>query len=115
MGLASDQRTGNSEFGLSRRRVVSLLLPVVAMILVLDLYALWFVHTEQTLYHADQVSYWSYSRNLAQLMVDDPIGSVRAIIHSIANNDINLLPSVPISLLMVVFAGCRRVFSSTEG
>ncbi len=89
---------------------MTLLLPVAAMILVLDAYAVWFVRTEQTLYHADQVAYWSYCRSLAQLMVEDPVASVGAVFHSIANNDINLLPAVPISLLMVVFGGSRLVY-----
>ena len=110
MGLENDRWPVEREAGLTRRNAAELLVPVVAMILLVDAYALWFVHTEQTLYHADQVAYWSYSRSLAQLMVDDPLASIGAVIHSVANNDVNLLPAVPISLLMVVFGGSRLVY-----
>lgn len=110
MSFGIDRRlTDRPEPG-SRRAVTNLLAPLVALILALVLFAAWFVTTEQTLYHADQVTYWSYSRSLAQLMREHPFAAVRAVIHSVAENDVNLMPAVPISLIMVVFGGSRLVY-----
>ncbi len=110
MSLASEQRAEIGLGGCFRRPAVDLLIPILAMILVVAVFSVWFMQTERTLYHADQVAYWSYSRSLAQLMRDDPIASVGAVLHTIANDDVNLLPAVPISLMMVVFGGSRLVY-----
>lgn len=85
-------------------------LPVVLVVATLDLYAVWFVGTEQTLYHADQVTYWSYSQQLARLLLADPVGAVGAIVRSIANNDLNLLPALPVACVMALFGSSRLVY-----
>ena len=54
---------------------------------VVGLYALWFVRTEQTLYHADQVAYWSYSMRLAHLLAAEPLNALRSVAFTVANND----------------------------
>ncbi|MEE4270734.1 MAG: hypothetical protein V2I67_03610 [Thermoanaerobaculales bacterium] len=84
--------------------------PIAVMIAVLAVYAVWFARTEQALYHADQVAYWSYSRSLADLARHDPIGAVRSVIRSVAEDDVNLLPAVPISAVMLIFGGSRMVY-----
>lgn len=90
-----------------------LLAPVVAVILALTIYALWFFRTERTLYYADYVTYWSYSSNFARLVTDHPFVALRALAHSVANNDVNLLPAAPISAVMVVFGNSRMVYVLT--
>lgn len=85
-------------------------LPVVLVVAILDLYAVWFVGVEQTLYHADQVTYWSYSQQLARLLLASPGAAVGTILRSIANNDLNLLPAVPVAFVMAVFGSSRLVY-----
>ena len=72
MGSEGESRNGPVMLGGSevpgRSAVVAHMLWIFGLILILDLYALWFVRTEQTLYHADQVAYWSYSMRLAHLL-----------------------------------------------
>lgn len=82
----------------------------IFVVAVVDGYAVWFVASETTLYHADQVTYWSYSRQLAQLLVVDPVGAVQAVARTVANNDVNLLPAVPVALVMTIFGGSRLVY-----
>jgi len=110
MSLGIDQPAISEPEPGSRRAVANLLAPMAALILLLVVFAVWFVTTEQTLYHADQVTYWSYSRHLALLMREHPTAAVRAVVNTVANNDVNLLPAVPISLVMVVFGGSRLVY-----
>ena len=86
----------------------SLILPVVLVVVCLDLYAVWFVGSERTLFHADQLTYWSYSQRLSQLLAADPVAAIRAVGHSVANNDINLLPALPVACVMALF-GCSRL------
>jgi hypothetical protein len=83
---------------------------ILVLVVVLDLYALWFVGSERTLYHADQVAYWSYSRQLSEVLIDDPVTAVRAVAHSVAYNDVNLLPAVPTAAFMAVFGNSRAVY-----
>jgi len=90
--------------------LLSHLLWILALIIFLDLYALWFVGSERTLYHADQVAYWSYSRQLSEMLVDDPVMAVRAVAHSVAYNDVNLLPASPIAAWMVAFGNSRMAY-----
>ncbi len=91
-------------------RCRSVLLPALAVVAVLDVYAVWFLGVEQTLYHADQVTYWSYSQHLAQVLVVDPVAAIRAVVHSVASSDVNLLPALPIACVMAVFGDSRLVY-----
>jgi hypothetical protein len=89
------------------------LAPVVVVILALIIYASWFVQTERTLYYADYMTYWSYSSNFARLVMDHPFVALRALAHSVANNDVNLLPAAPISAVMVLCGSSRLVYVLT--
>lgn len=87
-----------------------LVLPAALAVAVLDVYAVWFVASETTLYHADQVTYWSYSRQLAQLLAADPVAAVQAVVRTVANNDVNLLPAFPIACVMMLFGDSRLAY-----
>lgn len=91
-------------------RCRSIVFPALAVVAVLDVYAVWFLGVEQTLYHADQVTYWSYSQHLAQVLVVDPVAAIRTVVHSVASNDVNLLPALPIACVMAVFGDSRLVY-----
>ncbi|MCU0232548.1 MAG: hypothetical protein MUE90_00735 [Thermoanaerobaculales bacterium] len=92
------------------RAAASLLLPVAVVLVLLNAYALWYVAAERTLYHADQVAYWSYSQGLAQALAADPPTALRAVASSVANNDLNLLPALPVAVVMAVLGASRLVY-----
>ncbi|MEJ2189106.1 MAG: hypothetical protein P8Y93_06740, partial [Acidobacteriota bacterium] len=83
---------------------------ILGLIVVLDVYSLWFVGNERTLYHADQVAYWSFSSGLAKAAADRPMAAVQAVARSVALNDVNLLPAVPIAAVMMVAGDSRLVY-----
>ena len=97
--MGNEDESGNRPGGIGgrgapgRRELVGHLLWILGLILVLDIYALWFVGNERTLYHADQVAYWSFSSRLAKVATDRPIAAVQAVARSVALNDVNLLPA----------------------
>jgi hypothetical protein len=80
------------------------------MIALIDVYAVWFVTAERTLYHADQVTYWSYSVNLAHGMVTRPLGALLAVARSVSEMDLNLLPAVPIAVMLAIFGSSRLAY-----
>jgi hypothetical protein len=86
------------------------LLWILGLIVVLEVYSLWFVGNERTLYHADQVAYWSFSSGLAKAAADRPMAAVQAVARSVALNDVNLLPAVPIAAVMMVAGDSRLVY-----
>ena len=83
---------------------------LVVGLLLLDWYAANFVRAERTLYHADQVAYWAFSGRLAQQLRGAPWEAVRSVAWSVATADLNLLPSVPVSLSMAIFGNARLVY-----
>jgi len=82
----------------------------VLLVAVVDLFAVWFVSAEHTLYHADQVTYWSYSRSLAEGMVSQPLAAFFAVARSVAELDVNLLPAAPVAGALVVLGGSRLAY-----
>lgn len=101
---------GGAHRVLGRRELVGHLLWILGLILVLDSYAVWFVGNERTLYHADQVAYWSFSSRLAKAAAERPAAAAQAVARSVALNDVNLLPAVPIAAVMMVIGDSRLVY-----
>lgn len=79
----------------------------ITVIAALDLYAFRFAAAERTLYHADQLAYWSFSRGLAETMVESPLVAMAAVAESVAHAELNLLPATPVALAMVVVGASR--------
>ncbi len=96
--------------GPDRRELVGPLLWILGLILVVDLYAVWFVRSERTLYHADQVAYWSFSSRLAEAATERPAAAVQAVARSVASSDVNLLPAGPIAAVMMMAGDSRLVY-----
>ena len=82
----------------------------IALVAALDVYAVRFAAAERTLYHADQLAYWSFSRGLAAAIVDAPLSAVAAIADSVAHAELNLLPAAPVSAAMVVLGPSRAAY-----
>ena len=68
------------------------------------------IPAEKTLYHADQVAYWAYSQRLAQALAADAATALRAVANSVANNDLNLLPALPVAIVMAGLGDSRLVY-----
>jgi hypothetical protein len=83
---------------------------VVVSFGVLVLFAVSFVATEHTLYHADQVAYWEFSSGLAAQLGSGPWVAAQQIAWSVANADLNLMPAVPIAVAMLVVGDSRTAY-----
>jgi hypothetical protein len=106
MGMTTagfDQRAG---FRIS----IAELAVAVGALLVLDIYAIRFVAAEHTLYRADLLAYWSYCSGLAAQLASDPWSAIKSVAYSVAQSDLNLLPSAPLALVMAVFGDSRLAY-----
>jgi hypothetical protein len=83
-------------------------LVAVALIVLVNGYWIWFVGAEQTLYSWDHVAYWSMTSGLAERLPSEPVASLRAVARSIAEHELNLLPSLPLAPFLTV-AGSTRL------
>ncbi len=78
------------------------------VLLVVNLWAAWFVGQERWLYRSDEVSYWSPSIGLAHTLARDPWSALVNLSVSVAHNTLNLLPAFPIGIVLLA-AGDSRV------
>lgn len=89
--------------------LAELALPLL-LLAALNLYAVRFVRAERTLYHADQVAYWSYASELAVGLRARPFSALGAVARSVATRELNLLPALPIAAVMAGFGSSRMVY-----
>lgn len=73
-------------------------------------YAVWFAGAERTLYHADQLAYWTLASGLADELTSHPWEAVRAVSSSVATADVSLLPAVPVALAMAALGTGRLAY-----
>lgn len=113
MGLAARSEAAPAASGQPRtgyHSIIPTVLSILAVIVLIDLYVVWFVNAERTLYHADQVTYWSYSSNLSKLAGERPFSAVRAVAQTVAYQDLNLLPAVPIAGVLALAGDSRLAY-----
>ncbi len=89
--------------------LAELALPL-AVLAALNLYIIGFLGAERTLYHADQVAYWSYASDLAAGLRARPAAALLAVARSVPSAELNLLPALPVSLVMAFFGTSRTVY-----
>ncbi len=82
----------------------------LVVLVVLVLIAIRFVASEHTLYHADQVAYWEFSRGLAAELESEPWVAAQRVAWSVAHADLNLLPALPIALTMTAVGDSRTAY-----
>jgi hypothetical protein len=82
----------------------------LVVLVVLGALATRFVALEHTLYHADQVAYWEFSRGLAERLGSEPWAAVQEVAWSVAHADLNLLPAVPIATAMLAVGDSRAAY-----
>ncbi len=73
---------------------------IVAVLLVVNIWVVWFIGEERWLYRADEVSYWSASLGLAHTLKTDPWMAIVNLSDSVAHNTFNLLPVFPIAVVL---------------
>lgn len=83
---------------------------VVAVLVILNVFAARFVALEHTLYRADQVAYWQYASGLSADLRAAPLSAAQKVAWSVAHSDLNLLPALPISCAMVGFGDSRLAY-----
>ena len=72
-----------------------------------------FVGREQTLYAWDHVAYWSLTASLAEDLRTNPVAALADVGRSLAGDELNLLPSMPLAPSLVLFGHSRRVWILT--
>jgi MFS family permease len=82
----------------------------LVVFVVLGVLATRFVASEHTLYHADQVAYWEFSRGLAERLGSEPWAAAQEVAWSVAHADLNLLPAVPIAVTMLAVGDSRATY-----
>jgi len=91
-------------------RTPAVIIAFLAALLLANLLAVAFVSREQTVYFWDYSGYWNMSRDLSDAMVHDPGHAFRRVLYTVANDDYNLLPAVPVSALMLLLGKSRLAY-----
>jgi hypothetical protein len=90
--------------------VAGAVLLAVVLLTVLIPYTVRFVRAERTLYHADQVAYWSLASGVADSLRSQPWSAATAVSASVATDDVSLLPAAPIAPVMAVLGDSRLAY-----
>lgn len=98
----------SSKRGLAIAAAALLLAALVLSVLVP--YTVRFVAAERTLYHADQVAYWSLTSGLADAIRSSPWSAAGAVSRSVATSDVSLLPAAPVALAMAILGDSRLAY-----
>lgn len=86
----------------------------VALVFVLvNLFWSDFVRREQTLYAWDHVAYWSLTADLAEDFRTGPAMALANVGRSLAQDELNLLPSMPLAPSLALFGQSRRAWILT--
>ena len=85
----------------------------LGVLVVLGVLATRFVAAEHTLYHADQVAYWEFSRGLAAQLGSEPWVAAQGVAWSVAHADLNLLPALPVAASMLAVGDSRAAYVAT--
>jgi len=84
------------------------ILLLAGLVILSNIFWAGFVARENTLYAWDHVAYWAMTRSLACDFAHDIGGTAGEVLHSIWNDELNLLPSLAPALIMD-FLGSGRV------
>lgn len=82
-------------------------------VVLLNLFWSDFVQREKTLYAWDHVAYWSLTANFVKGLQTDPVVAVAGVGRSLAEDELNLLPSIPLAPSLALFGNSRRVWILT--
>ncbi len=72
-----------------------------------------FVEREHTLYAWDHVAYWSLTASLAEDLRTNPVVALANVGRSLAQDELNLLPSMPLAPSLALFGQSRRAWILT--
>ncbi len=99
-----DLNVSSSRFPLPRVLGIGV---VLTGILLANIYWTSFVAREHTLYTADHVAYWSLTSSLADDLRESPFGALRGVARSVAEDELNLLPALPLAPVLIVAGDSR--------
>ena len=95
------------------RRSVLIGAGVVFAFFVVNLFWSGFVERERTLYAWDHVAYWSLTASLAEDLRTNPVAALANVGRSLAGDELNLLPSMPLAPSLALFGNSRRTWILT--
>lgn len=81
-----------------------------ASFLLVALISIYYVSNEQNIYFWDSNGYWRFWQQFSEGVSKNPTGSLLTLIHSIRNDDYNLLPVAITSLFYIVGGGDRVIY-----
>lgn len=73
-------------------------------------FAAYFVTQEHYIYFWDTSNYWNKYLDISASLMKDPINALRLLIHSIRNDDYNLLPALPLVPFAWLFGTSRLAY-----
>ncbi len=95
------------------RRAVIIGAGAVLTLCVVNLFWADFVERERTLYAWDHVAYWSLTASLAEDLGTNPVAALANVGRSLAGDELNLLPSMPLAPSLALFGDSRRAWILT--
>lgn len=95
------------------RKPVIIGVGVILALLVTNSFWCHFVQREQTLYAWDHVAYWSLTADLAEDFRAGPVMALANVGRSLAQDELNLLPSMPLAPSLALFGRSRQVWILT--
>ncbi len=72
--------------------------------------AAWYVGAERTIYRDDHIAYWSLSEDLARVARLEPLRAAGAVVRSVPERELNLLPAVPVAAGMLAAGTSRSAY-----
>lgn len=70
----------------------------------------WYVASERTLHKDDHIAYWSLSADLARMARHEPAGAAAAVVRSVPERELNLLPAAPVAAGMLAAGSSRSAY-----
>ncbi len=86
---------------------------LIALVVGVNFFWADFVRKERTLYAWDHVAYWSLTASLAEGLRTDPVAALTNVGRSVAEDELNLVPSLPLAPSLALFGAGRKVWILT--
>lgn len=79
-------------------------------LLVANLFTIWFVSSERTIYYWDTMGYWTWSAEFAETTTRSPADGWHKFRHSVQHHDYGLLPTILPATAMALYGDHRLVY-----
>jgi hypothetical protein len=102
-------RAKSSLFGFVRSNA-GVLVAFLCLAILANAFAAYYVAQERYVYFWDWSAYWLMSQNFSELLLHHPMSALDSLIHSVRNDDYNLLPVLPLAPFEWLFGTSRLTY-----